>query len=55
MSYKIVRTDSRLVRSILSAHGFHEVSATSLWSDFGLGWEEIIMFLGVFLFCFFFF
>lgn len=25
MSYKIVRTDSRLVRSILTAHGFHEV------------------------------
>ncbi|XP_014745563.1 PREDICTED: tubulin polyglutamylase TTLL5 isoform X4 [Sturnus vulgaris] len=24
MSYKIVRTDSRLVRSILTAHGFHE-------------------------------
>ncbi|KAL0601979.1 LOW QUALITY PROTEIN: hypothetical protein AAY473_028174 [Plecturocebus cupreus] len=27
LSYKIVRTDSRLVRSILTAHGFHELAA----------------------------
>ncbi|EDL81591.1 rCG20986, isoform CRA_e [Rattus norvegicus] len=27
LSYKIVRTDSRLVRSILTAHGFHERQA----------------------------
>ncbi|NXO72110.1 TTLL5 polyglutamylase, partial [Phainopepla nitens] len=36
MSYKIVRTDSRLVRSILTAHGFHEVHANS--SDYNLMW-----------------
>lgn len=30
LSYKIVRTDSRLVRSILTAHGFHEVCAADL-------------------------
>uniref|UniRef100_A0A8D2PTF4 Tubulin--tyrosine ligase-like protein 5 n=1 Tax=Zosterops lateralis melanops TaxID=1220523 RepID=A0A8D2PTF4_ZOSLA len=36
MSYKIVRTDSRLVRSILSAHGFHEVHPSS--SDYNLMW-----------------
>lgn len=30
LSYKIVRTDSRLVRSILTAHGFHEVSSLLL-------------------------
>ncbi|NWZ76476.1 TTLL5 polyglutamylase, partial [Poecile atricapillus] len=36
MSYKIVRTDSRLVRSILSAHGFHEVHPNS--SDYNLMW-----------------
>ncbi|NXQ27136.1 TTLL5 polyglutamylase, partial [Alaudala cheleensis] len=36
MSYKIVRTDSRLVRSILTAHGFHEVHPSS--SDYNLMW-----------------
>ncbi|NXL12687.1 TTLL5 polyglutamylase, partial [Mesembrinibis cayennensis] len=36
LSYKIVRTDSRLVRSILTAHGFHEVHANS--SDYNLMW-----------------
>ncbi|NXM80397.1 TTLL5 polyglutamylase, partial [Oenanthe oenanthe] len=36
MSYKIVRTDSRLVRNILSAHGFHEVHPNS--SDYNLMW-----------------
>ncbi|NXA98535.1 TTLL5 polyglutamylase, partial [Melanocharis versteri] len=36
MSYKIVRTDSRLVRSILAAHGFHEVHPNS--SDYNLMW-----------------
>ncbi|NXO82173.1 TTLL5 polyglutamylase, partial [Sitta europaea] len=36
MSYKIVRTDSRLVRSILSAHGFHEAHPNS--SDYNLMW-----------------
>ncbi|XP_063189568.1 tubulin polyglutamylase TTLL5 isoform X3 [Chroicocephalus ridibundus] len=36
LSYKIVRTDSRLVRSILTAHGFHEVPPTS--SDYNLMW-----------------
>ncbi|OWK64171.1 Tubulin polyglutamylase TTLL5 [Lonchura striata] len=36
MSYKIVRTDSRLVRSILTAHGFHEVHPNS--SDYNLMW-----------------
>ncbi|NWR10390.1 TTLL5 polyglutamylase, partial [Paradoxornis webbianus] len=36
MSFKIVRTDSRLVRSILSAHGFHEVHPNS--SDYNLMW-----------------
>ncbi|XP_068948025.1 tubulin polyglutamylase TTLL5 isoform X13 [Petaurus breviceps papuanus] len=30
LSYKIVRTDSRLVRSILTAHGFHEPNQISL-------------------------
>nr|XP_033807183.1 tubulin polyglutamylase TTLL5 isoform X2 [Geotrypetes seraphini] len=35
-SYKIIRTDSRLVRSILSAHGFHEVHPNS--TDFHLMW-----------------
>lgn len=36
MSYKIVRTDSRLVRSILTAHGFHEVHPNS--TDYNLMW-----------------
>ncbi|KAF3830991.1 hypothetical protein GH733_002229, partial [Mirounga leonina] len=36
MSYKIVRTDSRLVRSILTAHGFHEVHPSS--TDYNLMW-----------------
>ncbi|XP_010140427.1 PREDICTED: tubulin polyglutamylase TTLL5-like, partial [Buceros rhinoceros silvestris] len=36
LSYKIVRTDSRLVRSILTAHGFHEVHPSS--SDYNLMW-----------------
>ncbi|NWU76965.1 TTLL5 polyglutamylase, partial [Onychorhynchus coronatus] len=36
MSYKIVRTDSRLVRRILTAHGFHEVHPNS--SDYNLMW-----------------
>ncbi|KAM4662158.1 tubulin polyglutamylase TTLL5 isoform 2-T2 [Discoglossus pictus] len=36
LSYKMVRTDSRLVRSILTAHGFQEVHANS--SDFNLMW-----------------
>ncbi|NXH12835.1 TTLL5 polyglutamylase, partial [Bucco capensis] len=36
LSYKIVRTDSRLVRSILTAHGFHEVQPNS--SDYNLMW-----------------
>lgn len=30
LSFKIVRTDSRLVRSILSAHGFREVCSSGL-------------------------
>ncbi|NWQ63616.1 TTLL5 polyglutamylase, partial [Neopipo cinnamomea] len=39
MSYKIVRTDSRLVRSILSAHGFHEASTVHPNSnDYNLMW-----------------
>ncbi|NXG69025.1 TTLL5 polyglutamylase, partial [Baryphthengus martii] len=36
LAYKIVRTDSRLVRSILAAHGFHEVHPNS--SDYNLMW-----------------
>ncbi|NXU10716.1 TTLL5 polyglutamylase, partial [Pardalotus punctatus] len=36
MSYKIVRTDSRLVRNLLTAHGFHEVHPNS--SDYNLMW-----------------
>ncbi|NXC17911.1 TTLL5 polyglutamylase, partial [Corythaeola cristata] len=36
LSYKIVQTDSRLVRSILAAHGFHEVHPNS--SDYNLMW-----------------
>ncbi|OCT68171.1 tubulin polyglutamylase TTLL5 [Xenopus laevis] len=36
LSYKIVRTDSRLVRSVLSAHGFQEVNANS--NDFNIMW-----------------
>ncbi|KAM5273587.1 tubulin polyglutamylase TTLL5 [Ctenodactylus gundi] len=36
LSYKIVRTDSRLVRSILAAHGFHEVHPSS--TDYNLLW-----------------
>ncbi|XP_074249057.1 tubulin polyglutamylase TTLL5 isoform X10 [Saimiri boliviensis] len=36
LSYKIVRTDSRLVRSILTAHGFHEVHPSS--TEYNLMW-----------------
>lgn len=36
MTYKIVRTDSRLVRRILTAHGFHEVHPNS--NDYNLMW-----------------
>ncbi|XP_043405741.1 tubulin polyglutamylase TTLL5 isoform X10 [Chelonia mydas] len=36
LSYKIVKTDSRLVRSMLAAHGFHEVHPNS--SDYNLMW-----------------
>ncbi|NWS73545.1 TTLL5 polyglutamylase, partial [Crotophaga sulcirostris] len=36
LSYKIVQTDSRLVRSILTAHGFREVQANS--SEYNLMW-----------------
>ncbi|NWR71244.1 TTLL5 polyglutamylase, partial [Centropus unirufus] len=36
LSYKIVQTDSRLVRSILTAHGFHEVHPNS--SEYNLMW-----------------
>ncbi|XP_075048148.1 tubulin polyglutamylase TTLL5 isoform X2 [Mixophyes fleayi] len=36
LSYKMVRTDSRLVRNILTAHGFQEVNANS--NDFNLMW-----------------
>ncbi|XP_075703996.1 tubulin polyglutamylase TTLL5 isoform X2 [Rhinoderma darwinii] len=36
LAYKMVRTDSRLVRSILSAHGFQEVNANS--NNFNLMW-----------------
>ncbi|NXG61752.1 TTLL5 polyglutamylase, partial [Hemiprocne comata] len=36
LSYKIVRTDSRLVRNILTAHGFHEVHPSS--SNYNLMW-----------------
>ncbi|KAM4013858.1 tubulin polyglutamylase TTLL5 isoform 2-T2 [Anomaloglossus baeobatrachus] len=36
LAYKMVRTDSRLVRSILSAHGFQEVNANS--NEFNLMW-----------------
>ncbi|KFO24268.1 Tubulin polyglutamylase TTLL5 [Fukomys damarensis] len=36
LSYKIVRTDSRLVRSILTAHGFREVHPSS--TDYNLMW-----------------
>ncbi|KAJ1104661.1 hypothetical protein NDU88_002071 [Pleurodeles waltl] len=36
LGYKIVRTDSRLVRSILDAHGFQEVPQNS--NDFNLMW-----------------
>ncbi|KAM3918235.1 tubulin polyglutamylase TTLL5 [Leptodactylus fuscus] len=36
LAYKMVRTDSRLVRNILSAHGFQEVNANS--NDFNLMW-----------------
>ncbi|NXW58141.1 TTLL5 polyglutamylase, partial [Eurystomus gularis] len=36
LSYKIVRTDSRLVRSILTAHGFREAHPNS--SDYNLMW-----------------
>ncbi|XP_038597781.1 tubulin polyglutamylase TTLL5 isoform X7 [Tachyglossus aculeatus] len=36
LSYKIVRTDSRLVRSILTAHGFHEVHPNS--TEYNLMW-----------------
>ncbi|XP_059816270.1 tubulin polyglutamylase TTLL5 isoform X3 [Hypanus sabinus] len=37
LAYKIVRTESRLVRSILTAHGFHEVHPNS--DDFNLMWS----------------
>ncbi|XP_072127950.1 tubulin polyglutamylase TTLL5 isoform X3 [Mobula birostris] len=37
LAYKIVRTESRLVRSILTAHGFHEVHPNS--NDFNLMWS----------------
>ena len=30
MTYKLVRTESRLIRGILSSHGFHEVCAVLL-------------------------
>ncbi|XP_042193802.1 tubulin polyglutamylase TTLL5 [Callorhinchus milii] len=36
LSFKIVRTESRLVRNILSAHGFQEVNPNS--NDFNLMW-----------------
>uniref|UniRef100_A0A3B3RF25 Tubulin--tyrosine ligase-like protein 5 n=1 Tax=Paramormyrops kingsleyae TaxID=1676925 RepID=A0A3B3RF25_9TELE len=36
LAFKIVRTESRLVRSILTSHGFHEVHPNS--SDFNLMW-----------------
>ncbi|KAG8448959.1 hypothetical protein GDO86_015867 [Hymenochirus boettgeri] len=36
LSYKIVRTDSRLIRRILSGHGFQEVNANS--NDFNIMW-----------------
>ncbi|XP_006786138.1 tubulin polyglutamylase TTLL5 isoform X4 [Neolamprologus brichardi] len=36
MAFKIVRTESRLVREILSNHGFHEVHPNS--NDFNLMW-----------------
>ncbi|KAM9294337.1 tubulin polyglutamylase TTLL5 [Gastrophryne carolinensis] len=36
LAYKMVRTDSRVVRSLLSAHGFREVNANS--NDFNLMW-----------------
>ncbi|XP_061650701.1 tubulin polyglutamylase TTLL5 isoform X5 [Phyllopteryx taeniolatus] len=36
MTFKIVRTESRLVRGILTNHGFHEVHSNS--NDFNLMW-----------------
>uniref|UniRef100_A0A672GK53 Tubulin--tyrosine ligase-like protein 5 n=1 Tax=Salarias fasciatus TaxID=181472 RepID=A0A672GK53_SALFA len=36
MAFKIVRTESRLVRGILTNHGFHEVHPNS--NDFNLMW-----------------
>ncbi|XP_054826966.1 tubulin polyglutamylase TTLL5 isoform X2 [Eublepharis macularius] len=36
LSYKIVRTDSRLVRSLLTAHGFREVHPSS--NEYNLMW-----------------
>ncbi|XP_048340915.1 tubulin polyglutamylase TTLL5 isoform X3 [Sphaerodactylus townsendi] len=36
LSYKIVRTDSRLVRSLLTAHGFREVHPSS--TEYNLMW-----------------
>ncbi|XP_077319759.1 tubulin polyglutamylase TTLL5 isoform X2 [Lithobates pipiens] len=36
LAFKMVRTDSRLVRNILSAHGFQEANANS--NDFNLMW-----------------
>ncbi|KAG7237241.1 hypothetical protein INR49_032574 [Caranx melampygus] len=36
MAFKIVRTESRLVRGLLSSHGFHEVHPNS--NDFNLMW-----------------
>jgi len=52
LSYKIVRTDSRLVRSILTAHGFHEVSTVNFRSDYVLGWEVVVMMIIMFWVCF---
>lgn len=39
LSFKIIRTESRLVRNILSAHGFQEVNPNS--NDFNLMWTGI--------------
>ena len=36
LAYKIVKTESKLVRSILGAHGFHEVHPNS--NDFNVQW-----------------
>ncbi|XP_026156265.1 tubulin polyglutamylase TTLL5 isoform X2 [Mastacembelus armatus] len=37
MAFKIVRTESRLVRGLLTSHGFHEVHPNS--NDFNLMWS----------------